>query len=395
MIDYSRFVNKNAAEIQPSAIRKFFDVVREMPDAISLGVGEPDFNTPYYAASEAVRSINAGRTQYTANAGMMRLRENISKYLSVRFGLDYAASEIMVTVGGSEGIDLALRGLVNVGDEVLIPEPCFVSYAPCVKLAYGVPKGVPCYRENNFKLIAEDVEKACSERTKILILPFPNNPTGAILDKFDLQEIAKVAIKHDLMIISDEIYAELTYGEKHVSIASIDGMKERTILLNGFSKAFAMTGWRLGYLCAPRELFSIFLKIHQFGIMCAPTPSQYAGGAAIEQGLEDDFASIEKMRAEYDLRRRFVVSKLNEMGLDCFEPKGAFYAFPCVSSIGMDGNEFAETLLKNEKVAVVPGSGFGQCGKDHVRISYAYSMKQLRTALDRIERFVAAEKVRG
>ena len=388
-MDYSSFVNKNAAQLQPSAIRKFFDIVREMPDAISLGVGEPDFNTPFYAAQAAVRSINAGRTQYTGNAGLPALREAICKYLDIRFGVKYEPEQVLVTIGASEGIDLALRGLVNPGDEVLIPEPSYVSYAPCVKMAYGVPKSVPCMAENQFRITARDLENACDERTKYLILPYPNNPTGAVLERSDLEELAVVIKKKNLFVISDEIYAELTYGARHVSITSIEGMQERTILLNGFSKAFAMTGWRLGYLCAPKELFPMFLKIHQYTIMCAPTASQYAGLEAIEHGIEDGFQSVERMRDEYDLRRRYLVAELNDMGLECFEPKGAFYAFPSVAATGLDGTRFAERLLRAKKVAVVPGVGFGEVGRQHIRISYAYSMKQLRAALSRIRQYVA------
>ncbi len=377
--------------MQPSGIRKFFDLVAESdaPDVISLGVGEPDFDTPKDARAFAVRMIEKGLTQYTGNKGMPKLRSLISDYYSCRFGIRYSSEkEIMVTVGASEAIDLALRATVESGDEVLIPSPSYVSYCPNVLLVGGKPSEVPCLEQNSFRLTADDVKKYCTDRTKILILPYPNNPTGAILEDSDLKEIAKVCIEKDLLVISDEIYAELTYTDVgHVSIASIDGMRERTIVINGFSKAFAMTGWRLGYLCAPEPLLHAMYKIHQYVIMCAPTPSQYAGLSCLETGLEDNFSAVEKMRTQYDFRRRFLLDGLRNAGLSCFEPQGAFYAFPSVEKFGMTGEEFAEKLFAEQKLAVVPGGAFGQSGVNHIRISYAYSIKDLSTALARIAEF--------
>lgn len=387
-MDYSRFLNPVAKNIKPSGIRKFFDIVAERDDVISLGVGEPDFDTPWVARDNAVKTVKKGYTQYTGNAGLNKLRELVCKFYSVRYGVDYKTEQSLITVGASEAIDISLRALVSKGDEVLVPQPSYVSYAPCISLAEGVPVGIECKAENNFALTGEDLEKKITPKTKLLILPYPNNPTGAVMTKEQLEDVAKVVLKHDLFVISDEIYSELTYGQRHCSIASLPSMKERTVVINGFSKAFAMTGWRLGFMLAPVEIISVVKKIHQYGIICAPTISQYAGCAVMEQSLLDNFASVTEMTNEYDMRRRYVVSRLNAMGLTCFEPKGAFYAFPDVSSLNMDGDEFTETLLREKAVAVVPGSAFvdGKC--NYIRISYAYSMKSLKQALDLIEEFV-------
>lgn len=387
-MDYSKIINKNAAEIKPSGIRKFFDLVSEIPDALSLGVGEPDFSTPWNISAAAIRSVDEGLTHYTGNAGIPNLRQAIADYLSFRFNLNYTAEETIVTVGASEAIDLSLRAIVSYGDEVLIPEPSYVSYAPCVILAGGKPIAVECRAENSFKLTLDSLKAKISEKTKALILPYPNNPTGAIMEEADLKPLAEYLTNTNIITISDEIYAELTYGKRHCSIASFPDMKERVILINGFSKAFAMTGWRLGYVCAPKELIKPMLKIHQYTIMCAPTSSQYAGLEALVSGMQDDFSAVEKMRSQYDLRRRFLHSSLNEMGLTCFNPEGAFYVFPCVKSTGMDGDTFAEKLLKEQKTAVVPGSAFGSCGKNFIRISYAYSLKKLEEAMGRIQAFI-------
>lgn len=387
-MDYSKIINKNAAEIKPSGIRKFFDLVSEIPDALSLGVGEPDFSTPWNISAAAIRSVDEGLTHYTGNAGIPNLRQAIADYLSFRFNLNYTAEETIVTVGASEAIDLSLRAIVSYGDEVLIPEPSYVSYAPCVILAGGKPIAVECSAENSFKLTLDALKTKISEKTKALILPYPNNPTGAIMEEADLKPLAEYLKNSEIITISDEIYAELTYGKRHCSIASFPEMKERVILINGFSKAFAMTGWRLGYVCAVKELIKPMLKIHQYTIMCAPTASQYAGLEALVSGIQDDFSAVEKMRSQYDLRRRFLHSSLNEMGLNCFNPEGAFYVFPCVKSTGMDGETFAEKLLKEQKTAVVPGSAFGSSGKNFIRISYAYSLKKLEEAMGRIQAFI-------
>lgn len=388
-MDYTRFIGKTVSELQPSGIRKFFDIVAESPDAISLGVGEPDFDTPKEGRDFAVRQIEKGLTQYSANKGMIKLRRLISDYYRTRYNVAYIPEkEIIVTVGGSEGIDLALRATLERDDEVLIPSPSYVSYSPCVLLAGGKPIPVPCYEENNFRLKAEDVDRLCTERTKVLVLPYPNNPTGAILEEDDLKKIAEVCIKRNILVLSDEIYSELTYTNKgHISIASVEGMKERTLVINGFSKAFAMTGWRLGYICGPEPIIYCMYKIHQYVIMCAPTPSQYCGIACLETGLEDDFASVKRMKEQYDFRRRFLLNELKKAGMDCFEPQGAFYAFPSVKKFGMTGEEFANELFRKEKVAVVPGGAFGDSGKYNVRISYAYSIKDLTTALKKIKHF--------
>lgn len=393
MIDYSRFISNKAASLKPSGIRRFFDIANETRDAISLGVGEPDFDTPWNARDAAIKSIQKGITQYTSNAGMLELRELISKYLFLVTGNNYSAkNEIIVTAGASEGIDLAMRAILNDGDEVLLPEPSYVSYEPCITLAGGKAVPIKTKEENKFKIKAKDIQSAISEKTKAIVLPYPNNPTGAIMEKADLEEILNVIIKNDILVISDEIYSELTYGEKHISISSFDNMRERCVVINGFSKCFAMTGWRLGYVAAPEELSRQMLKIHQYAVMCAPTASQYAALAALSDGFTDDFSTVGAMRDEYDMRRKFVVKRLNEMGLSCFEPHGAFYVFPSVKSTGMNGEDFSMALLQNQKVAVVPGSAFGKCGSDFIRISYAYSMKSLNEALDRIEKFLSSLK---
>lgn len=372
--------------IKPSGIRKFFDLVSEMKDAISLGVGEPDFDTPWRIREEGIYTLEKGKTYYTSNSGLMDLRIEISRYLERRFGLNYdAEKEIIVTVGGSEGIDLAFRAMLNPGDEVIIPEPCYVSYVPCVTLADGVPVTVNLKEENDFKLTKEQLLSAITPRTKILVLAFPNNPTGAVMTKEELEEIAEVVKEKDIFVVSDEIYAELSYGNtRHCSIASIDGMKERTIVINGFSKAHAMTGWRLGYACGPEVIIKQMLKIHQFAIMCAPTNSQYA---AVEALRECDDA-VEEMRNEYDRRRRFMLSKLRGMGLKVFEPYGAFYIFPNIAEFGLTSDEFATRFLTEEKVAVVPGTAFGDCGEGFLRMSYASSLSNLKTAMERLERFI-------
>lgn len=372
--------------IKPSGIRKFFDLVSEMKDAISLGVGEPDFDTPWRIREEGIYTLEKGKTYYTSNSGLMDLRIEISRYLERRFGLNYdAEKEIIVTVGGSEGIDLAFRAMLNPGDEVIIPKPCYVSYVPCVTLADGVPVTVNLKEENDFKLTKEQLLSAITPRTKILVLAFPNNPTGAVMTKEELEEIAEVVKEKDIFVVSDEIYAELSYGNtRHCSIASIDGMKERTIVINGFSKAHAMTGWRLGYACGPEVIIKQMLKIHQFAIMCAPTNSQYA---AVEALRECDDA-VEEMRNEYDRRRRFMLSKLRGMGLKVFEPYGAFYIFPNIAEFGLTSDEFATRFLTEERVAVVPGTAFGDCGEGFLRMSYASSLSNLKTAMERLEKFI-------
>lgn len=372
-------------QIKPSGIRKFFDIVGEMDDAISLGVGEPDFDTPWHIREEGIYSLEKGRTFYTSNAGLSELKIEISKYLDRRFDLKYDPSdEIMITVGGSEAIDGALRAMLDAGDEVILPQPSYVSYEPCIVLADGVPVIVELKEENDFKLTREQLEKAVTDKTKILIMPFPNNPTGAIMTKEELQPIVDFVIEHDLFVISDEIYSELTYSGNHVSIGAFPGMKERTIVINGFSKSYAMTGWRLGYACGPQVILKQILKIHQFAIMCAPTTSQYAAIEALRHGDDD----VEKMRDEYDRRRRFLLNAFEEMGIECFEPYGAFYMFPSIKKFGMSSDEFATRLLKEEKIAVVPGTAFGDCGEGFLRISYAYSIDDLKAALERIGRFI-------
>ena len=378
-------LSQRITEIQPSGIRKFFDIVSEMKDAISLGVGEPDFDTPWHIRDEGIYSLEKGRTFYTSNAGLKELRTEIAAYLKRHCDLEYDPNhEIIVTVGGSEAIDIAMRAMLDPGDEVLIPQPSFVSYLPCAVLANGTPVVIELKEEDDFRLTKEELEAAITPKTKLLVMPFPNNPTGAIMEKKDLEEIAKLVIEHDLYVLSDEIYSSLTYGTEHVSIASLPGMKERTILINGFSKSHAMTGWRLGYACGPRIILDQMLKIHQFAIMCAPTTSQYAAVEAMRAGDED----VEHMREEYNGRRRYLLHRFHEMGVSCFEPFGAFYMFPCIKEFHMTSEEFATQLLKEEKVAVVPGSAFGDCGEGFLRISYAYSLDNLKEALDRMERFV-------
>lgn len=377
-------LSKAITEIQPSGIRRFFDAASTMSNVISLGVGEPDFDTPWHVREEGIYSLEKGRTFYTSNSGLLELREEIGRYLDRRFGLSYSADEILVTVGGSEAIDIGFRTMLDPGDEVIIPEPCYVSYLPCVKLAGGVPVRLPLEEKDQFKLTKEKLLSAITDKTKILVLPFPNNPTGAILNREELQIIADIVKEHDLFVMSDEIYSELNYEGGHVSIASIPGMRERTIVINGFSKSYAMTGWRLGYAAGPKEIMKQMLKIHQFVIMCAPTTSQYAAIEALRNGDED----VRRMRESYDERRRFLVNALNEMGLPCFEPKGAFYVFPNISAYGMTSEEFARRLLEQERVAVVPGTAFGECGEGFLRISYAYSIDNLKKALDKIEKFI-------
>lgn len=377
-------LSKAITEIQPSGIRRFFDAASTMSNVISLGVGEPDFDTPWHVREEGIYSLEKGRTFYTGNSGLLELREEIGRYLDRRFGLSYSADEILVTVGGSEAIDIGFRTMLDPGDEVIIPEPCYVSYLPCVKLAGGVPVRIPLEEKDQFKLTKEKLLSAITDKTKILVLPFPNNPTGAILNREELQIIADIVKEHDLFVMSDEIYSELNYEGGHVSIASIPGMRERTIVINGFSKSYAMTGWRLGYAAGPKEIMKQMLKIHQFVIMCAPTTSQYAAIEALRNGDED----VRRMRESYDERRRFLVNALNEMGLPCFEPKGAFYVFPNISAYGMTSEEFARRLLEQERVAVVPGTAFGECGEGFLRISYAYSIDNLKKALDKIEKFI-------
>ena len=382
------FVNQKSKLLKPSGIRKFFDIVRETEGAISLGVGEPDFVTPWKVRSAAITSLQRGFTQYTGNRGIPQLLELISRYLFERFNLSYDPKHILITVGGSEAIDLALRACVERGEEVLIPDPAYVSYSPLVTLADGVPVAVECREEDNFVLKAKYLEQAITDKTKALILTYPNNPTGAIMTSEELQEIANVVIKHDLLVITDEIYAELTYGKKHSSIVNLPNMQERTIYVSGFSKAFAMTGWRMGYVCAPAQIDEAMFKIHQYGIMCAPITSQYASIEALKDGFSDNFATVEEMRDSYDKRRKFVLHSLQEIGLQCFEPQGAFYAFPSVKSSGLDGETFAESLLKSQKVAVVPGSAFGAFGGSNVRLSYATSMQSLSKAFDKMDAFL-------
>lgn len=378
-------LSKKIVSIEPSGIRKFFDIVSEMPDAISLGVGEPDFDTPWRIREEGIYSLERGRTFYTSNAGLKDLKKEICRYLAGKIQVKYNFnSEVIVTVGGSEGIDIALRAMLDPGDEVLIPQPCYVSYLPCVVLADGVPVVIPLKQKNEFKLTAEELEAAITPKTKILVLPFPNNPTGAIMTKEDLEPLVEVIKKHDLFVLSDEIYSELTYKSDHVSIAVFPGMKERTLVINGFSKGFAMTGWRLGYVCGPEEIITQMVKIHQYAILCAPTNSQYA---AIE-GLKNCSDEVQQMRTAYNQRRRYLMHEFKRMRLDCFEPFGAFYVFPSIQEFGMSSEEFATRLLGEEKVAVVPGSAFGESGEGYIRISYAYSLEDLKEAIGRVGRFV-------
>lgn len=379
------FLSDKIVDVKPSGIRKFFDIVSEMEDAISLGVGEPDFDTPWHIRDEGIYSLEKGRTFYTSNAGLKELKEEISKYVKRKQGLDYDyRNQVIVTVGGSEAIDVALRCMINPGDEVIIPKPCYVSYEPCTIMADGVPVVVNLKNENQFRLTAAELEEAITEKTKILILAFPNNPTGAIMERKDLEEIAKVIIEHDIFVISDEIYSELSYQGEHVSIAAIPGMKERTLMINGFSKAYAMTGWRLGYALGPEEIIRQMVKLHQFAIMCAPTTSQYAAVEALRNGDND----VAEMREAYNQRRRYLMHVFKEMNLPCFEPFGAFYVFPCIQEFGMTSDEFALRFLEEEKVAVVPGTAFGDCGEGFLRISYAYSLEDLKVAFQRLSNFV-------
>ena len=378
-------ISKKIESIEPSGIRKFFDVVSEMPDAISLGVGEPDFDTPYNVREEGIYALEKGRTFYTSNAGLKELREEIARYLHRKYSLNYdPVHEIMVTVGGSEAIDVALRCMVDTGDEVLIPTPCYVSYLPCAVMADAVPKFIELKAENQFKLTKQELIDSITDKTKILILAYPNNPTGAIMTKEELEELVPVIIENDLYVISDEIYSELTYDNNHCSIASLPGMRERTVTINGFSKAFAMTGWRLGYACAPRVIMEQMVKLHQFAIMCAPTNSQFAAIEAM-RNCDDDVA---RMVEAYNQRRRYLLNAFKEMDIECFEPFGAFYVFPSIAKFGMTSEEFATRLLKEQKLAVVPGTAFGACGEGFVRISYAYSIENLKVGIDRIKKFI-------
>ena len=386
-MDYAKIISAAARDMRPSGIRKFFDIAAEMKDCISLGVGEPDFKTPWTVRDAGIRSLEKGRTWYTSNSGLAELREETCNYLSRRMGLSYTPGETVVTVGGSEAIDMCIRALVNPGDEVIIPEPCFVCYYPITTLTGGVPVPLPLKAENGFKLTAQELEAAITPRTKLIIFPFPCNPTGAVMRREDLEPIAALLRDKDIIVLSDEIYAELTYGRRHVSIA--EGHEDRTLLINGFSKAFAMTGWRLGYVCAPPAIDEAIFKIHQYSILCAPIPAQYAAVEALKDGFSDDFAAVGEMRDSYDRRRRFVVDFLRGAGLSCFSPRGAFYAFPSVKNTSLSGEEFANLLLKEQKVAVVPGSAFGTFGRDNVRISYATGMTALTEACGRISEFMS------
>jgi len=385
-------LNPEVLGIKPSGIRKFFDLVSEMKDAISLGVGEPDFETPWHIREEGIHSLEQGRTFYSSNAGLMELRNAISDKVREEHGISYhAKEEVMVTVGGSEAIDLAMRVILTPGDEVLIPEPCYVSYLPCAKMAYGIPVPIQLEEKDEFRLTPEKLEKAITEKTKLLILPFPNNPTGGIMEERDLEAIVPIILKHNLYVLTDEIYSALSYKGKHHSIIEFPGMRERTVYINGFSKAYAMTGWRLGYACAEERILKQMLKLHQFAIMCAPTTSQYSAVEALRNGDAD----VRKMREAYDERRRFLVYHLRKMGLDCFEPYGAFYVFPSIRKFGLSSEEFAEKLLKEEKVAVVPGNAFGASGEGFIRISYAYSLDNLKKAMERMERFIKSLEKSG
>lgn len=386
MIDYNKMLNSTIREVKPSGIRKFFDIANEMDDVISLSIGEPDFKTPWHIRQAGIDSLEKGRTWYTPNRGFGELREEIAKYYERRFNVTYCSDkETLVTVGGSEAIDLVLRCLVEKGDEVLIPQPSFVCYEPLTIMAGGTPILIETKQEDDFRLTAEELEENITDKTKVLILPFPNNPTGAVMRKSDLKSIVPVIKKHNLIVLSDEIYAELTYGEQqHVSIASLDGMKERTVVVSGFSKSYAMTGWRLGYALGPHEIIDQMTKLHQYGIMSAPTTAQYAAIEALKNGDKD----IEKMRTEYDMRRRFILGSFEKIGFECFEPLGAFYSFPCIKSTGLSSEEFCTRLIKEKHVALVPGNAFGESGEGYVRVSYSYSLKHLKEALGRIEEFI-------
>lgn len=385
MIDYSKVLSEKVAELKPSGIRKFFDLAAEVKDVIALTIGEPDFKTPWHIREAGIKSLEKGRTWYTANAGLIELRQEASKYLKRRFSLDYDAKDIFITVGGSEAIDLTIRAIIDNGDEMLLPIPSFVCYDPICRLAGGNVIPIETKRENDFRLTAEELKAAITPKTKLLVLPFPNNPTGAVMRREHLEEIAEVLRGTDIMVLSDEIYAELTYGgERHVSIAEIDGMKERTIIVNGFSKAYAMTGWRLGYVAGPSPIIQQMLKIHQYAIMSSPTTSQYAAVVA----MRDCDNEVEEMKKQYDMRRRFLVKAFNDMGLDCFTPEGAFYVFPCIKSTGLSSEEFCEKLLHSKKVAVVPGDAFGSSGEGFVRVSYSYSLDHIMEATKRIKEFL-------
>lgn len=388
-MDYDKYFSKKAKEIKPSGIRKFFDIVRKNEKAISLGVGEPDFDTPWSGRNFAINSIRKGYTHYTSNWGLDELRELITRFCKERYHLEYdSSSEVIVTIGASEAVDIVLRGLINAGDEVLIIDPSYVSYAPCVELQNGVAVPIPCEESSEFKVTPENLKKRITNKTKAIILSYPNNPTGAVMNKRDYELIAPLIVENDLIVISDEIYSELTYEGSHVSPANIDCLKERTVVINGFSKYFAMTGWRLGYLLAPKEICKVLIKIHQYAIMCAPTISQYAGIACLKDCFDNNFEIINDMKEEYDKRRRYLLNELTELGFKCIKPMGAFYLFASVEPFGMDGDEFAQKLLDTEYVAVVPGSAFGVSGKNYVRISYAYGVKDLENALNRIKKFI-------
>lgn len=393
MIDYDSIINEKIKNVKPSGIRKFFDIASEMDNVISLSIGEPDFQTPWHIREEGIKSLQIGNTKYTSNKGLTTLRNEICKYFKRKYNVEYnGLDNCLVTVGGSEAIDLAMRTLVSYGDEVLIPEPSFVCYDPLVRMADGTPIAIETKAEDNFKLTAKALENAITPKTKFLVLPYPNNPTGAIMEKSELEEIAKVVEKYNLFVMSDEIYAELTYnGKSHISFASIEGMQERTVVVSGFSKAYSMTGWRLGYVLAPKPITDVMTKLHQFAIMSAPTTAQYSAIEALKNGDND----ITKMRDEYDMRRRLVVKRFREMGLDCFEPEGAFYAFPCIKSTGLSSEDFCMQLLKSKSVAVVPGNAFGESGEGYIRVSYSFSIKHISEALNRVEEFIKELKAEG
>lgn len=386
MINYSEFLNESIINVKPSGIRKFFSIAEEMDNVISLGVGEPDFKTPWHIRDTAIEYLNQGKTRYTANAGLIELRHEIADFYKRKYNVEYdGKSEVLVTVGGSEGIDMAIRTIISPGDEVLVIEPSFVCYSPLVSMAGGKVVTVTTKAENKFKLTPEELESAITSKTKLLVFPYPNNPTGGIMRREDIEKITDIIIKNNIFVLSDEIYSELTYGnEKHCSIASIEGMKERTIVINGFSKTYSMTGWRLGYALAPTPIIEQMTKLHQFAIMSAPTNSQYSAIEALRNGDKD----IEKMREDYDMRRKFTVNAFRKIGLDCFEPEGAFYVFPCIKSTGLTSDEFAEKLIMSKRVAVVPGTAFGECGEGFIRVSYCYSIENIKKAIDRIEEFI-------
>lgn len=386
MINYSEFLNESIINVKPSGIRKFFSIAEEMDNVISLGVGEPDFKTPWHIRDTAIEYLNQGKTRYTANAGLIELRHEIADFYKRKYNVEYdGKSEVLVTVGGSEGIDMAIRTIISPGDEVLVIEPSFVCYSPLVSMAGGKVVTITTKAENKFKLTPEELESAITSKTKLLVFPYPNNPTGGIMRREDIEKITDIIIKNNIFVLSDEIYSELTYGnEKHCSIASIEGMKERTIVINGFSKTYSMTGWRLGYALAPAPIIEQMTKLHQFAIMSAPTNSQYAAIEALRNGDKD----IEKMREDYDMRRKFTVNAFRKIGLDCFEPEGAFYVFPCIKSTGLTSDEFAEKLIMSKRVAVVPGTAFGECGEGFIRVSYCYSIENIKKAIDRIEEFI-------